>query len=193
MKTHYIVLVFVLLSGALAVDCNATVFEFISQMELGKKEELNITFDKIVKKLPKFPDVVYNTSSTQKYTISNLSYIFRYLDSTQEQELAHNGTVIVVGGKLRIDFNYTWAVTGTSTKSGIGIGYGISDGITFAKHIVPSLDNLVMWSLLGSEKVVFTDPWTNTRVDPFTVDDNITLTSMINKIDNISSLKDLFV
>lgn len=97
-----------LLTVALSVDCNATAYEFLSEYSLGKQDELNITFDKIIKKIPTIPDSVYPYSDRINYTTTNFSYTFKYLDSTQKSEIVGRDQIIVKDGRLRVDFTLNW-------------------------------------------------------------------------------------
>lgn len=180
-----------LLTVALSVDCNATAYEFLSEYSLGKQDELNITFDKIIKKIPTIPDSVYPYSDRINYTTTNFSYTFKYLDSTQKSEIVGRDQIIVKDGRLRVDFTLNWTETGSVTKGGYAIGYGLSDPIIFTKNMKRTGDNLVMYNLVDYENVTFSHaPFNLTRMEPYADDDFAILNLLVNHLINVTTCKD---
>jgi hypothetical protein len=192
MKMLIIWLVLAMLTvTVLSVQCNATAYEFLSQYSLGKQDEFNISFDKIAKKIPPIPDSVYPYTDRINYTVTNFTYRFKYIDSTQISEVMGKDLIIVKGGTLRIDFTLNWTVRGSVQKNGYAIGYGVSDPLILAKNMTRTADNFVMFNLVDYENVSFLHtPFTITRMDPYNEDDFRVLNLMVNHISNVTTPKD---
>jgi hypothetical protein len=78
-----ILLLLLCLPAVLAVQCDASHFDFIGKYTLGKQDELNRTFIKVQEKIPSLPNVTFQVTETTTYTIFNTKPTFAYLDSKQ--------------------------------------------------------------------------------------------------------------
>jgi len=87
---------------------------------------LNRTFTAISKNIT-IPEVVYNYSETARYRVGDYNLTYRYLDTNQKSNATGHDTVIVYGGRLRVDVAFNWNVSGTVNKSGTGAANAISD------------------------------------------------------------------
>lgn len=81
-------------------DCNASQFDFFSAYQLGKQDELNLTFAKLPSQMAPLSTVTYNSSDLLfRYSLSNTKAAFLYLDSKQKGEVISDDTIYINGGK----------------------------------------------------------------------------------------------
>lgn len=86
--------------AAHTTECPASHFDFVGKYALGKQDEVNKTFTKILEKFQPLPNITYNTSDST-YTIFNAKpSSFFYRDSEQKANVLGNDTIVIYGGRL---------------------------------------------------------------------------------------------
>lgn len=128
MKATVLLILVLLAYTSLSVICPNTRLEYFSRFSLGRQDELNRTFTAISKNLT-IPNVTWNSTPSDKYTIGDYNIHWRYVDNNQKANITGQDTVIVWGGHLRVDVSFNWTRTGSVTRNGTGNATANTDPI----------------------------------------------------------------
>ena len=175
MKALLLILVLLAYSSN-ALFCPKTRLEFFSHFSLGKQDELNRTFTAIAKNVT-FPEVIFNSTATERYRLGDYNVTWRYIDSNQKANVSSHDTVIVWGGHLRVD------VASNTEK------------IEFAKNLtIDEKSGYVMWNLVDHTTIDLDDnKFVLERINPYNENDLSNVTKMLNHMINNSGFADLFL
>jgi hypothetical protein len=168
--------------------------EFFSHFSLGKQDELNRTFTAIAKNVT-FPEVIFNSTATERYRLGDYNVTWRYIDSNQKANVSSHDTVIVWGGHLRVDVAFNWSLTGSSARNGTGRAYANTEKIEFAKNLtIDEKSGYVMWNLVDHTTIDLDDnKFVLERINPYNENDLSNVTKMLNHMINNSGFADLFL
>lgn len=117
----HLLLLSLLLSPSLTLDCNATTANFLSPHSLGKQDEITDALAVLCKQVR--PDFTKYEFGKTNYTLYGWKVNCTYIDGKQTAEVDNKDTVKITGGRIEFAMNFTYNVSKIGTDK-VGWAYG---------------------------------------------------------------------
>lgn len=101
-------------------------------------------------------NVTYRKNDSAIYKIGGIKPRFFYLDSNQTAEILGHDTVIIMGGRVDVMFDFQWSKEGSASLSGNGTANGLSDKIDFSFELQVK-DGYMLENLTDYDRVQFSE------------------------------------